>query len=84
VGNPRVGERLFKITLAVTDANAKDNEELIQNAGTVNGSVWGGGGRPPWAPSGSRPRGGGVTPYDKGYYEKTTNYNLGCNRVATH
>ncbi len=32
---PRAGERLFKITLAETDAKSIDNKELFQKAGTV-------------------------------------------------
>ncbi len=34
---PRAGERLFKTTLAGTDAKAKDNEQLVQKPGIVNG-----------------------------------------------
>ncbi len=35
----RAGERSFKITPTGTDAKAKDNEELIQKAGTVKKKV---------------------------------------------
>jgi hypothetical protein len=35
VGTQWTGEQLFKITLAGTNAKVKDNEELIQKAGTV-------------------------------------------------
>jgi hypothetical protein len=39
----RAGERLFKITLAGTDAKAKDNENLVQKADTVK--QWHAGGK---------------------------------------
>ncbi len=34
-GTLRAGERLIKITLAGKDTKAKDDEELVQKAGTV-------------------------------------------------
>jgi hypothetical protein len=32
VGIPQAGERLFKTTLAGTDAKEKDNEEVVQKS----------------------------------------------------